>query len=256
MKQRILSIMAAICLMGLSGCGKSPEVTAPPTLQSQAETTASQAETVPEASTEAAPEAESISAESYCGTWKISKVTAQDVTLPLEDWIKLGMDSGIADFILVLQDSGKAYLDGKIFEWQLVNNGIKFEDTTCALSDGEIVMELQEITAYWQKASDDQTFPEQEDATAETAANGIRPEFKEAMDAYEAFYDEYCELLEKYKANPTDFTILTKYMDMMAKIEDVDKAFNAWNSSDLSAEELKYYLDVSTRIQKKLVDLL
>ena len=45
------------------------------------------------------------------------------------------------------------------------------------------------------------------EATAELI-DGMRPEFKEAMDAYEAFYKEYCELLKKYTANPTDFSIL------------------------------------------------
>lgn len=92
------------------------------------------------------------------------------------------------------------------------------------------------------------------EATAELI-DGMRPEFKEAMDAYEAFYKEYCELLKKYTANPTDFSILGQYANMLTKADEVDKAFQKWDESDLNAEELKYYLDVNNRVLKMMVDV-
>lgn len=85
--------------------------------------------------------------------------------------------------------------------------------------------------------------------------DGMRPEFKEAMDAYEAFYKEYCELLKKYTANPTDFSILGQYANMLTKADEVDKAFQKWDESDLNSEELKYYLDVNNRVLKMMVDV-
>lgn len=92
------------------------------------------------------------------------------------------------------------------------------------------------------------------EATAELI-DGMRPEFKEAMDAYEAFYKEYCELLKKYTANPTDFSILGQYANMLTKADEVDKAFKKWDESDLNSEELKYYLDVNNRVLKMMVDV-
>ena len=83
----------------------------------------------------------------------------------------------------------------------------------------------------------------------------MRPEFKEAMDAYESFYKEYCELLRKYTQNPTDFSILGQYTNMLTKIDEVDKAFKKWDQSDLNSEELKYYLDVNNRVLKMMVDI-
>ncbi|MEY8233618.1 leucine-rich repeat domain-containing protein [Oscillospiraceae bacterium 50-16] len=83
---------------------------------------------------------------------------------------------------------------------------------------------------------------------------GIRPEFKEAMDSYEAFYDEYCAFMKQYSANPTDLTLLGKYTDMLSRLADMDEKFEAWESEDLSNEELKYYLEVSNRITAKLLD--
>lgn len=255
MKKTMLTITVAVCLVALGACGKKPETTTLPTLPRQEETTASQTETVPETSQETVPETKRTT-EYYYGTWKVSKATMQDVTLSIEDWIKLGMDPAIGDIVLILQNTGKCYfVGGDTADWKLTDDGISIGNTTCPLMGDEIVIAMKEATLYLKKASDEQTSPEVEEGAVETTSSGIRPEFKEAMDTYEAFYDEYCELMKKYKENPTDWTILTKYLEMMSKIEEVDKAFEAWNSSDMSSEELKYYLDVSARIQKKLIDL-
>lgn len=88
-----------------------------------------------------------------------------------------------------------------------------------------------------------------------TLINGLRPEFKEAMDAYETFYTEYCDFLKQYAANPTDFSLLAKYGDMLTRAEEMNKAFEAWDENDLNNEELKYYLDVNNRVMQKLIDV-
>lgn len=85
------------------------------------------------------------------------------------------------------------------------------------------------------------------------AGDGLRPEFKAAMDSYEAFYDSYCEIITKYKANPSDLSILTEYSSMLVKMAEMQKAFDEWNSEDLNKEELAYYLEVSNRITQKLL---
>ena len=98
-----------------------------------------------------------------------------------------------------------------------------------------------------------EVFPTTPDDGDESIA-GIRPEFKEAMDSYEAFYDEYCHLMKQYNANPTGLTLLSKYTDMLSRLADMDEKFKAWESEDLSNEELKYYLEVNNRITTKLLD--
>ena len=94
-----------------------------------------------------------------------------------------------------------------------------------------------------------------ESAEAHAAADGIRPEFKEAMDSYEAFYTEYCDFMAKYKENPTDLGLLAEYGQMMAKVSEMDEAFEEWDEDELSSEELKYYLDVNSRVMQMLVDV-
>ncbi len=84
---------------------------------------------------------------------------------------------------------------------------------------------------------------------------GIRKEFKEAMDAYEEFYDEYCELMKKYMANPTDMTLLAEYMEFLENATEVDKKFEEWNGKDMNDAETKYYLEVLNRVSKKLMEV-
>lgn len=95
--------------------------------------------------------------------------------------------------------------------------------------------------------------PEEEPAPE---PSGIRPEFKDAMDSYEAFYKEYCSLMKQYQQNPTDLALLGKYAELLAKAEEMDRKFEQWDKDELSDEELKYYIDVNARVQKMLADLL
>lgn len=86
------------------------------------------------------------------------------------------------------------------------------------------------------------------------SASGIRPEFKEMMDSYEAFFDEYITFMEKYQnADGTAAlsmlsdlsSYMTKYAEYMAKLDAVDQ-------DELSPEESVYYLEVSARIMQKV----
>ena len=76
------------------------------------------------------------------------------------------------------------------------------------------------------------------------------------MDDYEAFYDDYCEFLVKYKENPTDPKLLIESIEMLEKVDEMDKSFEEWGDKDLNDAELKYYLDVTNRILKKMVDVI
>ena len=91
--------------------------------------------------------------------------------------------------------------------------------------------------------------------TAETDSADIDPDFKAAMDSYEAFFDEYVAIMKKYKANPTDLSILTDYATYMGQYADMMQKFEAWENEDLNKAELAYYIDVQARITKKLLEV-
>lgn len=85
--------------------------------------------------------------------------------------------------------------------------------------------------------------------------DGMRPEFKEAMDSYEAFYDEYCDFMKKYSENSSDLTLILEYGEMLTRSAEMSEKFEKWNEDDLNDAELKYYLEVSNRVAQKLVDV-
>lgn len=91
--------------------------------------------------------------------------------------------------------------------------------------------------------------------TNEELADGMHPEFKEAMDSYEAFYNEYCDIVKRYTENPSDTQLLSDYTDMLTKSVEVSEKFKAWENNDLNDEELKYYLDVNNRVAKKIIEV-
>lgn len=98
------------------------------------------------------------------------------------------------------------------------------------------------------------------DSTTPPATEGekdstIDPEFKAAMDSYEKFFDEYVAIMKKYKANPTDMSILTDYANYMGQYADMMQKFEKWENEDLNTAEAAYYVDVQARITKKLLEV-
>lgn len=132
---------------------------------------------------------------------------------------------------------------------ELTDGGVKTENTSGEEKNDESSVELSEDsvnTEYVENTSDE---------NSNTSAENIRPEFKEAMDAYEAFYDEYCDFMKKYAENPYDITLLAKYGEMLTKAEEMNEAFEKWEEDELSNAELKYYLDVNNRVMQKLLEI-
>lgn len=84
------------------------------------------------------------------------------------------------------------------------------------------------------------------------SSDGLRSDFKAAMDSYEAFYDKYCSFMKKYNANPSDSSLLIEYLELLEQLADVEEKFDEWENEDLNSEELEYYLEVNTRVAKKL----
>lgn len=103
--------------------------------------------------------------------------------------------------------------------------------------------------------------PETEKAAEENKANdtqlvnGMRKDFKEAMDSYEAFMNEYVEFVKKYQSNPNDAKLLADYAKYMSKYTDMCDKFDKWENQNLNATEQAYYIDVQARVSKKLLEV-
>lgn len=92
----------------------------------------------------------------------------------------------------------------------------------------------------------------QTDATV--SSTDIRTEFKEAMDSYEAFFDEYCEFMKKYNESDDTTSLLADYASYMVKYTDTMQKMNNISEDELTDAEVAYYSEVSARISAKLIE--
>lgn len=128
-----------------------------------------------------------------------------------------------------------------------------------AESEGENTLDNSSETDTQSKPEGEVTSSNEPDHTPEetnTLINGMRPGFKEAMDSYEAFFDEYVAFMEKYAdSDGSNLTLLTDYADYMSKYEDMMADFEAWDSEDMNTAEMSYYIEVQSRISQKLLEV-
>ena len=92
---------------------------------------------------------------------------------------------------------------------------------------------------------------EEEEVIVEES-NEVTPSFKEQMDAYEAFFDEYIALMESVQNDPTIVTS-TKYIEFLGKYMEYTQALDNINEAELTDADYLYYLEVNTRIQEKIL---
>ena len=97
--------------------------------------------------------------------------------------------------------------------------------------------------------------PVEEPAEEEPSfSDGVTPEFKEAMDSYEAFFDEYCDFMQTMAEDPTDMTVLLRYADFMSQYADTMEKLDAIDETELSPADDAYYIEVMARINVKLLE--
>lgn len=117
-----------------------------------------------------------------------------------------------------------------------------------------------EITIQTPKKEDSTTLPETSPSIEETkgkddTSSTISKEFKEAMDSYEQFIDEYVAFMKKYKENPMDTSLLADYATYMSKYAEFVKDFEKWEDEEMNAAETSYYIEVQARVSKKLLEV-
>lgn len=94
-----------------------------------------------------------------------------------------------------------------------------------------------------------------EETREEVSEKEVSPEFKEAMDSYEAFFDEYVEFMKKYSNSDDTFGMLSEYSDYMIKYADMMDKIDKIDTGELSTPDYAYYIEVTARIQKKLLEI-
>ena len=83
----------------------------------------------------------------------------------------------------------------------------------------------------------------------------ISPEFKKTMDDYEAWFDHYCDVMKRYQEDTTDLALMSEMLDLLSEEADMLEQMENMDQSEMSDAELAYYLEVTLRIEKKLLEI-
>ena len=93
-------------------------------------------------------------------------------------------------------------------------------------------------------------------ASTAPVSTGIRTEFKEAMDSYEKFFDEYVAFMKAYMASENPIGMMSEYAAMVQQYVDTMNKLQSVDQSQLSNEEALYYTEVMLRINQKLLEVI
>lgn len=83
----------------------------------------------------------------------------------------------------------------------------------------------------------------------------IDPEFKAAMDRYEAFFDEYVDFMKSYNSATNPLGMMGEYASMMQRYAQAMEALEKIDENALTTAELQYYNEVMQRINQKLLGI-
>lgn len=121
--------------------------------------------------------------------------------------------------------------------------------------ESDTTTEKKEETTESTKHKETTTMEPTTTEKAEDLVDGMRPEFKAAMDSYETFMTDYVDFMKKFEENPSDLSILADYADYMKKYADFVEDFEAWDEEEMNNAEMAYYIDVQARVSKKLIEI-
>ena len=82
------------------------------------------------------------------------------------------------------------------------------------------------------------------------------PDLKAFLDEYEAFMYDYIEFMDKYENSDDVFSMLDDYTKMMTKYAEFAKALEKYDEDEMSAADAAYYLEVTNRVNQKMLESL
>lgn len=85
---------------------------------------------------------------------------------------------------------------------------------------------------------------------------GVDPDLKAFLDEYEAFMYDYIEFMDKYENSDDVISMLNDYTKMMTKYAEFAEALEEYDEDEMSAADAAYYLEVTNRVNQKMLESL
>ena len=103
---------------------------------------------------------------------------------------------------------------------------------------------------------EDDTDTVKTDSAAPTDSESVSADLKEFLDSYEAFMDKYVEFMKSYQSDPGNvLSMLEKYTEIMQEYAEFSKKLEKYDSEKMTPADAAYYLEVTTRIYKKMLSI-
>ena len=90
--------------------------------------------------------------------------------------------------------------------------------------------------------------------TATSTASSSNSQWRQVLSDYEAFMNKYVDFMKKYKNSSDTSSMLADYSKLMKEYADWTQKIGNMKS-DLSGDDLSYYLEVTGRVSKKLSEV-
>lgn len=256
MKRKFLALAVAICLLlSLGACGDKEE---------KAKTTENKATTWVTSGVGSllpAPESGNVeitydSADSFEAD--VTDITKEDFTKYVEECKKAGFTVdyyGSSDSYDAYDAKGNCLTIYYYDDDKKMNIDIYATDDETDEEDTE-----EEETTKAKTTKAETTVPATTKAKEKTTkqaktSSGVNADFKETMDSYEDFFDDYVDFMKKYKNSDDVTSMMSDYADYMSKYSDMMSKLNSIDTGSLSADDYAYYAEVNARITKKLAEI-
>ena len=141
---------------------------------------------------------------------------------------------------------------GTIALVQTENAQFDYLDDFAKIVDSAKLVESEKPEAESEPAEEAQA---ESTADSESADSGeVDPELKQWLDEYEAVVDSYVEFMNNY--DPNDLSSMTTYLDMLQQYSEFAAQVDSLDTSNMSAADYAYYIEVTSRCAEKLIGVL
>ena len=127
----------------------------------------------------------------------------------------------------------------KVFTLLLVMSLLLIAVTACGSSDSSDSTGSDQVTIESSSGESD---------SGESDSGVLSPEFKKT-------FDHYCEVMKKYNENPSDMELLSEMSELISEEAEMLEQMENMDQSEMNTAELAYYLEVTARIEKNLLEV-
>lgn len=131
----------------------------------------------------------------------------------------------------------------------------------CTKEKGDVDYSYEDYEALYSEDESLRNYEEHDAAkqgeSSDKSSNASEISWREFLDEYSMWVDEYVDIVDKYKNNPTDMTLLTEYTELMGDMAEwADKADKIQAElEDVSPSEAMEYAAELSKIAMKLAKI-